>query len=85
MKCTAEVEVGKYGTMVLPKSMMNGGEFIFTGWPDTNQPGDPDGPGPNEHWNKVKVGDKETHRVWVSQVKNETELLDELVRQEIRA
>lgn len=34
-ECTAEVEVGKYGTMVLPKSMMNGGEFILTGWPDT--------------------------------------------------
>src|ERR1700722_12571612 len=35
-ECTAEVKVGKYRTIVLPKSIMNGREFIPTGWPDTS-------------------------------------------------
>jgi hypothetical protein len=77
-ECTAEVEVGN-GTVVLPKSIVNGSVFIPTGWPDTSQPGDPDGePDPGTHWAPVKVGTKETHRVFVDQIENETELLDKL-------
>lgn len=30
-ECPAEVEVGKYGTVVLPKSIMNGAKLISTG------------------------------------------------------
>jgi len=82
---TAEVEVGKYGTIVLPKSMMIGGKLIPTGWPDINQPYDPEGePPPGEHWNEAKKPDGAiTHKVHVNSVKNETELLEELVRQGI--
>lgn len=82
---TAEVEVGKYGTVVLPKSMMIGGKLIPTGWPDTNQPYDPDGePHPGEHWNEAKSSTGViTHKVHVDPVENERELLDELVRQGI--
>ncbi|MCJ1467578.1 hypothetical protein MMC07_006203 [Pseudocyphellaria aurata] len=83
-ECTAEVEIGKHGTIVLPKSMMNGGKLIPTGWPDINQPFDPDGePDPGTHWAEAKVGDKVTHKVFVDQVENEQELLEELVRQGI--
>jgi hypothetical protein len=66
MECTAEFELGKYGTIVLPKSMMNGGNMIPTGWPNTSQPFDPDGePDPGTHWAEAKVGDKVTHKVFV--------------------
>ena len=75
---TAEVELGeKNGTVVLPVSMFKAPDFIPTGWPD------PEGPGPNEYWQKQVVKDKETHRVFVDQIENETGLLDELVRQGI--
>jgi len=81
---TAEVEVGEYGTIVLAKSMMIGGKLIPTGWPDISQPCDPDGePDPGTHWAEAKVGGKVTHKVFVDQIKNEKELLDELVRQGI--
>lgn len=55
---TAEVEVGD-STIVLPKSMVNNVESPPKGWPDTTQPDEPGGPGPDEHWSKVKVGIKE--------------------------
>jgi hypothetical protein len=81
---TAEVEVGEYRTIVLPKSLMKGGKLIPTGWPNTSQPFDPDGePDPGTHWAESKVGDKVTHKVFVDQIENETGLLDELVRQGI--
>jgi len=82
---TAEVEVGRYGTIVLPKSMMIGGKLIPTGWPDINQPYDPEGePPPGEHWNEAKSSTGViTHKVHVDPIENETELLHELVRQGI--
>ncbi|KAF2105236.1 hypothetical protein BDV96DRAFT_617892 [Lophiotrema nucula] len=83
-ECTAEVEVGKYGTIVLPKPMMKSGKLIPTSWPNTSQPFDPDGqPDPGTHWVEAKVKDKVTHKVFVDQIENETDLLDELVRQGI--
>lgn len=83
-ECTAEIEVGNYGTIMLPKSLMNGGKLIPTSWPNTSQPFDPDGePDPGTHWVEAKVRDKVTHKVFVDQVEDETDLLDELVRQGI--
>lgn len=41
---TAEVEVGKYSTIVLPKSMIYDGKLIPTSWPNNiGRPFDPDG------------------------------------------
>ncbi|EGC47475.1 predicted protein [Histoplasma capsulatum var. duboisii H88] len=80
-ECTAEVELEQYGTIVLPKSMVNGIEFTPTGWPDSTQPVEPEGSAPGEHWAKVKVGTKETHRVFVDQVEDEKELMDKLILQ----
>lgn len=79
---TAEVEVGKHGTIVLPKSMMINGKLTPTGWPDTNQPYNTDeNPPPGEHWNEAKSDGTVTHKVHVDSIENEIELLDELVRQ----
>ncbi|KAJ4308366.1 hypothetical protein N0V84_012141 [Fusarium piperis] len=84
MESAAEVEVGEYGTIVLPKSMVDAVEFIPTGWPDISLNYDPDAqPAPGTHWAPVKVGTKETHRVFVDQVENEEELLDKLALQGI--
>ncbi|KAE9964643.1 hypothetical protein EG328_004444 [Venturia inaequalis] len=82
---TAEIEVGKYGTIVLPTSMMIGGKLIPTGWPDSKQPYDPEGDAPpGEHWNEAKSSTGAiTHKVHVDSIENERELLDELVRQGI--
>jgi hypothetical protein len=77
-----EVEMDKYGTIVLPKSMVNAMKLITTGWPNISQPYDPDGePDPGTHWARAKEGTKETHKVFVDQVENEEELLDNLVLQ----
>lgn len=38
-ECTAEVEVDKLGTVVLPKPLVNAKESLPTGWPDPLQPG----------------------------------------------
>lgn len=84
MEPGAEVEIGKYGTVVLPKSVVNSKELVATGWPDISQPFDPDAePAPGTHWAPVKVGTKETHRVFVDQVENEEELLYELALHEV--
>lgn len=81
---TAEVEVGKYGTILLPKSRINNGKLIPTSWPNISQPFDPDGqPDPGTHWVEAKVKDKVTHKVFVDQIKDETDLLDELAHQGI--
>jgi hypothetical protein len=82
---TAEIEVGEYGTIILPKSMINGGELIPTGWPNIIQPYDPDGEPPaGQHWNKATSSTGAvTHKVHVDQIENEKGLLDELVRKEI--
>ncbi|CAH0023442.1 unnamed protein product [Clonostachys rhizophaga] len=81
MESAAEVEVGKYGTIVLPKSMVDAAELAATRWPNTSQPYGPDAkPVPGTHWAKVKVRTEETHRVFVDQVENENQLLDKLVR-----
>jgi hypothetical protein len=70
----ADVELGeKNGTVVLPMSIFKAPDFISTGWPDL------EGLKPNEHWQKQVVKDKEIYKVFVSQVANEEELLDELV------
>lgn len=64
---TAEVEVGKYGTIVLSKSMINDGKLIPTSWPNNiGRPFDPDRqPDPGTHWVEAKVKDKVTHKVFV--------------------
>lgn len=84
-KPTAEVEIGRFGTIVLPKSVFNVVEFVPTGWPNTTDlPSDPSGPGPGEHWVKVQTPTKETHRVYVDQMEaTEEELIYELVSQEV--
>jgi hypothetical protein len=57
MESAAEIEVGKYGTTVLPKSMANAVELIATSWPDISQPYDPDaGPAPGTHWGPSEGG-----------------------------
>ncbi|KAG5813599.1 hypothetical protein H9Q74_012625 [Fusarium xylarioides] len=82
VESAAEIEVGKYGTIMLPKSMVNAVELIATSWPDISQPYDPGAePAPGTHWAPVKVGTKETHRVFVDQVENEDELLNTLALQ----
>jgi hypothetical protein len=84
---TVEVEVGKYGTVVLPMFMfmMNGGKLIPTGWPHTSRPYDPEGePPPGEHWNEAKSSTGAlTHKVHVDLIENEIGLLGELVHQGI--
>jgi hypothetical protein len=81
IESVAEFETGN-GTIIVPKSMVRAVELVATGWPNISQPFDPDAePAPGTHWAPVKVGTKETHRVFVDQVENETELLDKLARQ----
>ncbi|KAM5463530.1 hypothetical protein MferCBS49748_005882 [Microsporum ferrugineum] len=53
-ECTAEVELERYGTIVLPKSMVNGVEFTPISWYEATLPNKPEGPGPGEHWAKVR-------------------------------
>ncbi|KAK7413646.1 hypothetical protein QQX98_007471 [Neonectria punicea] len=79
-ECTAEVEVDKLGTVVLPKSMVNAKEFLPTGWPGTLQPGDSQPPA-GQSWAK-KVD--ESHQVFINKsIGAAGELVDELVRQGI--
>lgn len=77
-ECTAEVEVDKLGTVVLPKSMVNAKEFLPTGWPGPLQPGDTEPPA-GQSWAK-KVD--ESHKVFINKpIGTAGELVDELVRQ----
>lgn len=77
-ECTAEVEVDKLGTVVLPKSSVNAQHFLPTGWPGLLQPGDGDPP-PGQTWAK-KVDD--SHKVFINKpIGTARELVDELVRQ----
>lgn len=78
---TAEIEVGKLnGTVTLPVDMVKNPSLLPTGWSgNTQKPNDPEPqPGPNESWQKQVVRDKETHRVFISQARDEEELLAEL-------
>ncbi|KAL6364211.1 hypothetical protein LRP88_02127 [Fusarium phalaenopsidis] len=82
MEPAAEVEVSKYGIVILPKAMVDAVEFIPTGWPDVTLNYDPDSQSAaSTHWARVFEGTKETHRVYVDQVENEKELLDKLALQ----
>ncbi|RSL83550.1 hypothetical protein CDV31_016820 [Fusarium ambrosium] len=77
-ECTAEVEVDTFGTVVLPKSMVNAKEFLPTGWPGILQSGESEPP-PGQTWAK-KVD--ESHKVFINKpVGAAGELVDELVRQ----
>ena len=77
-ECTAEVEVDKLGTVVLPKSMVNAKDFLRTGWPGPLQPDDSEPP-PGQTWAK-KVD--ESHKVFINRrIRNAGELVVELVRQ----
>ncbi|KAH7115586.1 hypothetical protein EDB81DRAFT_919356 [Dactylonectria macrodidyma] len=81
VESAAKVEVGKYGAIVLPKSMVNATELIATSWPDISQPYNHDAePDPGAHWAPVVVT-KETHRLFVDQVEDENELLVNLALQ----
>ncbi|KAI1288517.1 hypothetical protein F5Y03DRAFT_404801 [Xylaria venustula] len=74
-ECTAEVEVDKLGTVVLPKSMVNAKEFLPTGWANLPQPGDSDPPA-GQTWAK-KVD--ESHKVFINKpIRTPGELVDEL-------
>lgn len=77
-ECTAEVEVDKLGTVVLPKSLVNAKEFLPTGWPGPLQHGDSDPPA-GQSWAK-KVD--ESHKVFINKpIGTAGELVRELVRQ----
>ena len=77
-ECTAEVEVDRLGTVVLPKSRVNAKEFLPTGWLGPLQPGDSDPPA-GQTWAK-KVD--ESHKVFINKpIGSARELVDELVRQ----
>jgi hypothetical protein len=82
---TAKVEVSKYSTIVLPKSIINDRKLIPTSWPNNiSRPFDPNRqPDPGTHWVEAKVKDKVTHKVFVDQIEDKTDLLDELGRQGI--
>jgi hypothetical protein len=79
-ECTAEFEVDKLGTVVLPKSMVNAKEFLPTGWPGPLQPDDSEPPA-GQTWAK-KVD--ESHKVFINKpIGTAEELVRELVRQGI--
>lgn len=77
-ECTAEIEVDKFGTVVLPRSMVNATEFLPTGWPGALQPDESDPP-PGQSWAK-KVD--QSHKVFINKsIGTAGELVDGLVRQ----
>jgi hypothetical protein len=79
-ECTAEVEVDKFGTVVVPKSIMIAKEFLPTGWPGPLQPGDSEPPA-GQSWAK-KVD--ESHKVFINKpIGTAEELVHELVRQRV--
>lgn len=79
-ECTAEVEVDKFGTIVLPKSMVNAKDFLPTGWPGPLQASDSEPPA-GQSWAK-KVD--ESHKVFINKpIGNAGELVHELVRQAV--
>jgi hypothetical protein len=83
-ECTAEVEVGNLGTVVLPKSMVNAKEFVPTGWPGPLQLGDSkSSPPPGQSWVKLASG---SHKIFVkSPISSARELVNELVHQGVVA
>jgi hypothetical protein len=78
IECTAEIEVDKLGTVVLPQSMVKALEFIPTGWPGPLQPSEGDPPAGQSWAPRVN----ESHKVFINKpIITAKELMDELVCQ----
>ncbi|KAI5920904.1 hypothetical protein F4810DRAFT_702683 [Camillea tinctor] len=80
-ECTAELEVGDYGTVTLPQSMVVAKESLPTGWSTISGLGDSEEPPPGQTWSKMV---NEAHKIFINKpIGGAQELVDELVGQQV--